>query len=122
MNSPVLCLTRPALVLGLLLTATPAAVAQLVAYDPFAQQLGQLNGFASSGSGAVWPNSPQTWGPAFGNGGVVVSGSLAYGPLATAGNLVQMLQDIVAIGSDVYTSGSRSVGSVLVARMKLAGE
>lgn len=106
MNSPVLCLTRPALVLGLLLTASPAAVAQLVAYDPFAQQLGQLNGFASSGSGAVWPNSPQTWGPAFGNGGVVVSGSLAYGPLATAGNLVQMN------GFNSSANGSfRSLGS-----------
>ncbi|MFO0850410.1 MAG: PEP-CTERM sorting domain-containing protein [Gemmataceae bacterium] len=106
MNSPVLPLTRPALALGLLLTATPAAVAQLVAYDPFAQPLGQLNGFASSGSGAVWPNSPQTWGPAFGNGGVVVSGSLAYGPLSTAGNRVQMN------GFNSSANGSvRSLGS-----------
>jgi PmbA protein len=38
-----------------------------------------------------------------------------------AGNLKQMFKDIVAVGADVYTSGSKSVGSVLVSRMKLAG-
>jgi PmbA protein len=38
-----------------------------------------------------------------------------------AGNLRQMFKDIAAVGADVYTSGSKSVGSVLVARMKLAG-
>jgi PmbA protein len=38
-----------------------------------------------------------------------------------AGNLKQMLKDIVAIGADVYNSGSKSVGSVLIKRMKLAG-
>ena len=38
-----------------------------------------------------------------------------------AGNLKQMFKDIVAIGADVYNSGSKSVGSVLVGRMKLAG-
>ena len=54
----------------------------------------------------------------------VENGQIAFPvqEVTIAGNLVQMLQDIVAIGSDVYTSGSRSVGSVLVARMKLAGE
>ena len=39
-----------------------------------------------------------------------------------AGNLKQMFKDIVAIGADVYTQGSKAVGSVLVKRMKLAGE
>jgi PmbA protein len=32
-----------------------------------------------------------------------------------------MLRDIVAVGADVYTQGSKSVGSVLIGRMKLAG-
>ena len=38
-----------------------------------------------------------------------------------AGNLRQMFKDISAVGADVYTSGSKSLGSVLVSRMKLAG-
>ncbi len=38
-----------------------------------------------------------------------------------AGNLKDMFKDIVAIGADVYNSGSKSVGSVLLGRMKLAG-
>jgi PmbA protein len=39
-----------------------------------------------------------------------------------AGNLKDMLRDIVAVGADAYTQGSRTTGSVLVARMKLAGD
>jgi len=38
-----------------------------------------------------------------------------------AGNLRDVFKDIVAVGADVYTSGSKSVGSVLVSHMKLAG-
>jgi len=38
-----------------------------------------------------------------------------------AGNLRQMLRDIVAVGADAYDQGGRTTGSVLVARMKLAG-
>jgi len=38
-----------------------------------------------------------------------------------AGNLRQMFQDIVGIGIDAYTSGTKTIGSVLIARMKLAG-
>ena len=38
-----------------------------------------------------------------------------------AGNLRQMFQDIAAVGADVYTQGSKSTGSVLIARMKVAG-
>ena len=38
-----------------------------------------------------------------------------------AGNLREMFQAIVAIGADVYNAGSKSIGSVLVERMKLAG-
>ena len=38
-----------------------------------------------------------------------------------AGNLKQMFKDIVAVGADAYTQGSKTTGSVLVSRMKLAG-
>jgi len=38
-----------------------------------------------------------------------------------AGNLKDMLRDIVAVGADLYTQGSKTIGSVLLARMKLAG-
>ena len=38
-----------------------------------------------------------------------------------AGNLKQMLQDMAAVGADVYTQGGKTSGSVLVSRMKLAG-
>ena len=38
-----------------------------------------------------------------------------------AGNLREMLNGIVAVGADAYTQGSKTVGSLLVARMKLAG-
>jgi PmbA protein len=38
-----------------------------------------------------------------------------------AANLREMFRDIVAVGADAYTQGSKTIGSVLVARMKLAG-
>ncbi len=38
-----------------------------------------------------------------------------------AGNLKQMLRSIQAVGADAYTSGSKSIGSVLLAPMKVAG-
>ena len=38
-----------------------------------------------------------------------------------AGNLRDMLRQIVAVGADTYVSGGRTVGSVLVERMKVAG-
>ena len=38
-----------------------------------------------------------------------------------AGNLKQMFKDIAAVGADAYTQGSKTTGSVLVSRMKLAG-
>jgi PmbA protein len=42
--------------------------------------------------------------------------------ITIAGNLKQMFRDIEWVGADVYTGGTRSIGSVLVKRMKLAGE
>ena len=41
--------------------------------------------------------------------------------ITIAGNLRQMFKDIVAVGADVYAMGAKSVGSVLVEKMKLAG-
>ena len=41
--------------------------------------------------------------------------------ITIAGNLRAMLQDIRAVGADAYTMGSKSVGSVLIERMKIAG-
>ena len=38
-----------------------------------------------------------------------------------AGNLRDMLRQIVAIGADAYTLGSKTTGSMLVERMKIAG-
>ena len=53
----------------------------------------------------------------------VDQGRLAYPvhEITIAGNLRQMLAEIVAVGADAYTMGSRTTGSVLVERMKIAG-
>ncbi len=53
----------------------------------------------------------------------VEDGQIAYPvhEVTIAGNLRDMFKDIKAIGADVYTQGSKSIGSVLVRRMKLAG-
>ncbi|MEP7297043.1 MAG: metalloprotease PmbA [Burkholderiales bacterium] len=41
--------------------------------------------------------------------------------ITIAGNLRDMFQGIQAVGADVYTMGSKSIGSVLIDRMKIAG-
>ncbi|MDO9094322.1 MAG: metalloprotease PmbA [Rubrivivax sp.] len=53
----------------------------------------------------------------------VEDGQIAYPvhEVTIAGHLRQMFKDITAIGADAYTQGSKTVGSVLVSRMKLAG-
>ncbi len=38
-----------------------------------------------------------------------------------AGNLREMLKDIAAVGADTYTYGSKTIGSMLIERMKVAG-
>ena len=38
-----------------------------------------------------------------------------------AGNLRQMLKNIVALGADTYTYGSKTLGSMLIEHMKIAG-
>ncbi|MDT8997856.1 metalloprotease PmbA [Paucibacter sp. APW11] len=53
----------------------------------------------------------------------VENGEIAYPvhEVTIAGTLPQMFQDIIGIGTDRYTFGSKTVGSVLIGRMKLAG-
>ncbi|MEO3692312.1 metalloprotease PmbA [Roseateles paludis] len=53
----------------------------------------------------------------------VENGELAYPvhEVTIAGNLKDMLRGIVGIGADAYTVGAKTVGSVLIDRMKLAG-
>lgn len=53
----------------------------------------------------------------------VENGEIAFPvhEVTIAGNLPQMFQDIVGIGTDAYTLGAKTVGSILLARMKLAG-
>ena len=41
--------------------------------------------------------------------------------ITIAGNLKDVFQQIVAVGADAYTMGSKTIGSVLVERMKVAG-
>ena len=77
---------------------TPASAVVLV-YDPFNQPVGNINGTASSGGGAVWPG-PGTW-----NGsGTVSAGSLTYGPLLTSGNQANY---------DAVANANRAIGSTL---------
>ncbi|MEO0002409.1 MAG: hypothetical protein RLZZ22_101 [Pseudomonadota bacterium] len=53
----------------------------------------------------------------------VENGQIAFPvqEITIAGNLREMLREIVAVGADVYNYGAKSVGSVLVGRIKLAG-
>jgi hypothetical protein len=96
------------LAVAALAAAAGLAPAQVIAYDPINQPLGQFNGFASSGAGATWP-SANTWQPFGGNGGVVSPGSLTYGPLQTAGSHVDFHRFDVATGS-IRSMGSNQGG------------
>jgi PmbA protein len=53
----------------------------------------------------------------------VENGRIAYPvqEITIAGQMKQMFADITAVGADAYTQGSKTVGSVLISRMKLAG-
>jgi PmbA protein len=53
----------------------------------------------------------------------VENGVIAYPveEITIAGNLKDMLKGIEAVGADAYNYGAKTVGSVLVNRMKLAG-
>jgi len=41
--------------------------------------------------------------------------------ITIAGNMKTMLKDIVAVGADTYNQGAKTVGSVLIRKMKVAG-
>jgi PmbA protein len=53
----------------------------------------------------------------------VENGRIAYPvqEITIAGNMRDMFQGIEAIGADAYTTGAKTIGSVLVNRMKVAG-
>jgi PmbA protein len=53
----------------------------------------------------------------------VENGEIAYPvqEITIAGNLRDMLRGIEAVGADVYNYGAKSVGSMLVNKMKVAG-
>ena len=53
----------------------------------------------------------------------VENGEIAFPveEITIAGNLREMLLGIEAVGADAYNYGSKTVGSILVNRMKLAG-
>jgi PmbA protein len=53
----------------------------------------------------------------------VENGRIAYPvhEITIAGNLRDMFQGIEAVGADAYTLGAKTVGSVLIGRMKVAG-
>ena len=42
--------------------------------------------------------------------------------ITIAGNLREMFMDIEAVGNDVLVRGSKQVGSILIGRMKVAGQ
>jgi PmbA protein len=53
----------------------------------------------------------------------VEDGQIAYPvhEITIAGNLKDMFKGIEAMGADAYTFGGKTVGSILVNRMKIAG-
>ncbi|HIV72591.1 MAG TPA: metalloprotease PmbA [Candidatus Aquabacterium excrementipullorum] len=53
----------------------------------------------------------------------VENGEIAFPvqEITIAGHLGEMFQQIVAVGSDAYTYGSKTVGSILLEKMKIAG-
>jgi PmbA protein len=53
----------------------------------------------------------------------VENGRIAYPvqEITIAGNMKDMFQGIQAIGSDTYNMGAKTIGSVLINRMKVAG-
>jgi PmbA protein len=71
------------------------------------QGVNQVTGDYSRGAAGFW----------------VENGVIAYPvhEITIAGNLRDMLKGIVGVGADVYNYGAKSIGSVLVDRMMLAG-
>jgi PmbA protein len=71
------------------------------------QGVNYVNGDYSRGAAGFW----------------VENGRIKYPvhEITIAGNLRAMFKDIVAVGADAYTMGSKTLGSVLIERMKIAG-
>ena len=53
----------------------------------------------------------------------VENGRIAYPvhEITIAGNMRNMLKDIAAVGADTYNYGAKTVGSILIGKMKIAG-
>ena len=53
----------------------------------------------------------------------VDNGRIAYPvhEITIAGNMKNMLKDIAAVGADTYNYGAKTVGSILIGKMKVAG-
>jgi PmbA protein len=53
----------------------------------------------------------------------VENGRIAYPvhEITIAGNMKTMLKDIQAVGADRYNYGAKTVGSILIGKMKVAG-
>lgn len=75
--------------------------------DLIGQGVNQVTGDYSRGACGFW----------------VENGQIAYpvNEITIAGNLKEMFKQIVAIGADTDTYGSKTTGSVLIERMKVAG-
>jgi PmbA protein len=75
--------------------------------DLMGQGVNYVNGDYSRGAAGFW----------------VEGGRIAYPvqEITIAGNLREMLRGIVAVGADAYTMGSKTIASVLLGRMKVAG-
>ncbi|MBT9493989.1 MAG: metalloprotease PmbA [Paucibacter sp.] len=71
------------------------------------QGVNYVNGDYSRGASGYW----------------VEDGEIAFPvhEITIAGNLTEMFQNIIGIGCDRYTMGGKTIGSVLISRMKLAG-
>jgi PmbA protein len=80
----------------------------LLVTELLGQGLNMVTGDYSRGAAGFW----------------VENGVLAYPveEITIAGNMKDMLMQIVALGSDVLVQGSRQVGSILIERMTVAGE
>ncbi len=80
----------------------------LLVTELLGQGLNMVTGDYSRGAAGFW----------------VENGVIAYPveEITIAGNMKDMLMQIVALGSDVLVQGSRQVGSILIERMTIAGE
>jgi PmbA protein len=54
----------------------------------------------------------------------IENGEIAYAvqEITIAGNLRDMFRNVVAIGNDIVTRGSKQCGSILIERMTIAGD